>query len=220
MGGCCFTPRKRQLLWWYWLLLFSVVGIPMFAAALYVQRAARHGVVASWQVRRASRLFWLGTFSSFMLVAFVAYVLARGSLWNGRLWAPTLFVASFGFWLVVAVTAAKATERAHPRYARLAVLACCFLVPAVLAWLPHGLLTNRIQAGIGLLALGAMKFLVCMLPAHFWYRFTTAPSTKRAWLFLVALAVGTALFWAVSRYGDSVHAGVHQWVTSIGFHRL
>lgn len=220
MGSCCFTPRKRQLLWWYWLLLCSVVGIPMFAAAVYVQRAARHGIVEPWQVRVAARLFWWGTFLSFLLVALVAYILASGRIWNERFWDLMLFLASFGFWLVVAIAAAKAAERARPRFARLAVVTCGSLLPAVLAWLPHGLLTNRIQAGIGLLALGMMKFLVCMLPAHFWHRFTTAPSTKRAWLFLVTLAVGTALFWAASRYGDSVHASVHQWVTSIGFHRL
>ena len=36
MGGCCFTPTKRDFLWWYWLLLASIVGIPMLLAVLYV----------------------------------------------------------------------------------------------------------------------------------------------------------------------------------------
>ena len=45
MGGCCFTPRKTQLLWWYWFLLFSVVGVSMFIAAVYVGRAARSGLI-------------------------------------------------------------------------------------------------------------------------------------------------------------------------------
>jgi len=58
MGGCCFTPRKTQLLWWYWLVLFSVVGVPMFAAALYVQRASSRGILDRRDVRRASCLFW------------------------------------------------------------------------------------------------------------------------------------------------------------------
>ena len=37
MGGCCFVPSKRHLLWWYWLLLTSIVGIPMLLAVLYVR---------------------------------------------------------------------------------------------------------------------------------------------------------------------------------------
>ena len=40
MGVCCFAPKKTEFLWWYWLLLASVVGIPMFLAALYVARKA------------------------------------------------------------------------------------------------------------------------------------------------------------------------------------
>ena len=50
MGGCCFSPRPRQLLWWYWLLLFSVVGIPMLIAALYIQRKAKRGILQTKQV--------------------------------------------------------------------------------------------------------------------------------------------------------------------------
>ena len=38
MGSCCFTPRRTQFLWWYWLLLASIVGIPMFLACWYVAR--------------------------------------------------------------------------------------------------------------------------------------------------------------------------------------
>jgi hypothetical protein len=33
MGSCCFTPSKRDFLWWYWLLLASIVGIPMTMCA-------------------------------------------------------------------------------------------------------------------------------------------------------------------------------------------
>jgi len=75
MGGCCFTPRKTQLLWWYWLLLFSVVGIPMFAAALYVQRASGRGILDRRDVRRASCLFWLGTGLSLLLAGLLLVVI-------------------------------------------------------------------------------------------------------------------------------------------------
>ncbi len=220
MGGCCFTPRKTQLLWWYWLLLFSVVGIPMFAAALYVQRAARHGIIEPWQVRAASHIFWLGTFLVFLLVGLVTLTVGAGWLQSERFGNMALFAGSFVFWLAVAVAAAKVTEKTHRRHARLAVATFCALTPATLTWLPYALLGSSVQSGIGLLPLGVMKFVVCMLPAHFWYRFTTAPDRRRAWLFLATLAVGTFFFWLVSRYGYNLHVGVRQVLAGIGFYRL
>lgn len=224
MGGCCFTPKKTQLLWWYWLLLFSIVGIPMFAAALYVRHAARHGLIESWQARRASRIFWLGACLSLivlcLIVLFVGFEIRR--LQGERYWNALLFVVSFLFWLFVAVGAAKLTEKAGPRYARMAVVACSAISPAVVMWLPYALLSADAQRSAGLLPTGVMKFLACMLPAHCWYRFTVAPSTKRAWLFLGALAVGTVLFWVVSQYGYDVHSSLRHWLAStrIGLYRL
>lgn len=215
MGGCCFTPRKTQLLWWYWLLLFSVVGIPMFAAALYVRRAARGGLIEPWQVRRASRIFWLGAGLSLLLLSVVMLLLVFGTtqLPGERYWNAVTFVVGFLFWLIVAVGAAKLTEKAEPRYARMAVVACCAIVPAAVTWLPYALLSPGLQYSIGVLPMGVMKFLACMLPAHYWYRFTVSPSTKRAWLFLETLAAGTILFWVVSQYGYDLHAGLFRWMT-------
>jgi hypothetical protein len=222
MGGCCFAPRKTQLLWWYWLLLFSVVGIPMFAAALYVRRAARHGLIEPWQARRASLIFWLGACLPIVLfVAFSLFLIFNGARWP---WLEhsrdmLVFAAGFLFWLAMAVGAAKLTEKARTRHTRLALAASCAVVPAAVVWLPYALLSFSVQRSIGLLPLGVMKFLACMVPAHYWYRFTVTPSTKRAWLFLATLALGTALFWVVSQYGYDVHVGLHRWVAAMGSHR-
>ena len=41
MGSCCFTPTKRDFLWWYWLFLVSIVGIPMLLAVWYVSQGVR-----------------------------------------------------------------------------------------------------------------------------------------------------------------------------------
>jgi hypothetical protein len=221
MGGCCFTPRKTQLLWWYWLLLFSIVGIPMFAAALYVRHAARHGLIEPCQVRLASRIFWGGACVSLLLVSLVLLLLVFGTtqLPGAGFWDVVLFAASFLFWLTVAIGAARLTEKSKPWYARMAVVAFCAIVPAVAIWWSWGLMAYYME-GIGMLPLSAMRFLVCMLPAHYWYRFTVSPSTKRAWLFVAALALGTALFWVVSQYGYSAHAGLHQWWVTTGSHGL
>jgi hypothetical protein len=204
MGGCCFTPKKTQLLWWYWLLLFSIVGIPMFVAALYVRRAARHGVVEPWQVRRASRIFWLGACIPVVLL-FALMFRKQRIPWPERCGEMFAYAVGFLFWLAIAVGAAKLTEKAQCRYTGAAVVACCAMVPAIATWLPYVLLMPVLSYSIGVQPMGVMKFLVCMLPAHYWYRFTVSPSTKRAWLFLGALAIGTALFWVVSQYGYDVH---------------
>jgi hypothetical protein len=213
MGGCCFTPKKTQLLWWYWLLLFSLVGIPMFGAALYVRRAARHGLLEPWQVRRASLIFWLGACLSLLLVCLVLFSAGFEirRLPGTRYWNAAAFAGGFLFWLMVAVAAAKLTEKTRPGFGRAGIVACCAILPAIAAWWSWALVEHYWMDAVSTLPTSVMKFLVCMLPAHYWYRFTVAPSTKRAWLFLGTLAAGTVLFWAVSQYGYDMHLGVHRW---------
>jgi len=38
MGGCCYTPRKTDFVWWYWLVLTLVFCIPMTVAAWVMQK--------------------------------------------------------------------------------------------------------------------------------------------------------------------------------------
>ena len=72
MGSCCFTPTKRDFLWWYWLLLASIVGIPMLAAVLYVsQFPAADDRQNKLRGRQAALIFWVGT----VLVAIVAFLI-------------------------------------------------------------------------------------------------------------------------------------------------
>lgn len=62
MGSCCFTPRRTQVLWWYWLLMASIVGIPMLLACLYVARQKPGDEQAQQKVgRTAVLIFWAGT---------------------------------------------------------------------------------------------------------------------------------------------------------------
>jgi len=213
MGGCCFTPKKTQLLWWYWLLLFSVVGIPMLVAALYVQRCARHGIIEKYDVRRASCIFWLGAFCSLLVMGLLlAFVVHRGWLAGGRSRDVAVFVVRFLVWLMVAVAAAKHSAKLGRWYGRLVCVLCYALVPAGLAWISWGVISLGGFSVMGVVPLAVMKFGACMLPAHYWHRFTTVPETKRAWLFLGGLACGAALFWVVSQYGYDVHAGLRGWL--------
>ena len=218
MGGCCFTPAKRQLLWWYWLLLLSVVGIPMFLAALYVQRVARRGLVEKRDVRRAAMIFWLGTALSGVLCFAGAWYLVQMS---GYLYVRAaeliLLIGGFVFWLLVAIWTAKLVEKSKRWYVRLAVLSGCFL--AVLLFV--GALEHaRVYRApdwyiVGMLPVTLMKFAVCMLPAHCWCRFVASPDTKRAWMFLLALAAGTASFWVVSQFGPVAHLAFYNQIMAV-----
>ena len=57
MGGCCYTPTKKDFLWWYWLLLASIVGIPMLLAVLYVGRYPKAD--EEEKKRRGKRAAWI-----------------------------------------------------------------------------------------------------------------------------------------------------------------
>jgi hypothetical protein len=211
MGGCCFTPRKTQLLWWYWLLLFSVVGIPMFAAALYVQRASGRGMLDRRDVRRASQIFWLGTGLSLLLMGLLLLVILTyvGPPSAGRHWESIGFAVSFIFWLAIAVAAAKTADKVRHRLARPVIVAAYALVPAYLVWLPSALPYRAAMEAWFLVPVSLLKFIVCMLPAHFWHVFAVSPTRRKAWLFVLAMAVGTILFWLVSQYGLDLQMGLY-----------
>jgi hypothetical protein len=217
MGGCCFTPKKTQLLWWYWLLLFSIVGIPMLAATLYVQRVTHRGMIEERHVRRASGIFWFGAILSLMLIVLLFVFVVRLGGPAGKVGRDVaVFGVIFLFWLAIAVAAAKRSGKISRWYWRLASVLCYAFVPAGLLWLPWGLTSAGRAYATGIVPLGVMEFGVCMLPAHYWQRFTEAASTKRAWLFLWALTFGTFLFWVVSQYGYDMHVGLRRWLMGGG----
>lgn len=76
MGSCCFTPRRSQFLWWYWLLLASIVGIPMLIACWYVARQAKAGQGADPTLGKTARfIFWSGAVLSACVLIGVLHAL-------------------------------------------------------------------------------------------------------------------------------------------------
>jgi hypothetical protein len=149
----------------------------MLMAALYVQRASRAGVVEQRDVRVASRIFWLGTCLSVLLVSILLVLV----LAEDKPYLDTVgFFMSFLFWLVIAVAAAKTGEKVH-RCARPTIVMAFALVPGCLVWLPLALPFGAQRETIFMLPVSVMKFFVCMLPAHCWHRFVLSASTRRAW---------------------------------------
>ena len=206
MGSCCFTPDRRQFLWWYWLLLVSIVGIPMLLAVLYVARAPA-GDEEKMEARgkAAASIFWVGT----VLTAILLYFLARALLYriypvqeNDPIWWSPAGHSLQHFMvlavqLVVALVAANAANdivRKRKWYLRVPLLALCVAVYLLAVAMTASLFRRP--------AVNVMQFMVCMLPAHYWGQFKDSPDERRAWKALVAFVAGATLFFVVSRFGE------------------
>jgi len=213
MGGCCFTPKKTQLLWWYWLLLLSVVGIPMFLAAIYIKKRSQRGEPARKYALRASCIFWSGVVLSCILAMTLVFSAANGVFPNfQRHWGLVKLFAAFVFCMIITTAAAKAVEKRKGGVRRVGILllyvflwVCVVVGPRLLSpW------SAALYFSILMLPVTMMQFAACMLPAHYWNRFIVSPSSRSARAFLLTLFVGTFLFWLVLQCGDIVHTHFYQ----------
>jgi MFS family permease len=207
MGSCCYAPTKKDFLWWYWLLLVSIVGIPMLAAVFYVARGhaaddearRRRGRTAAW-------IFWTGT----AVIAIPLLVIVSGVLRshygyeaNDLFWLSRGRGFAAGYWTlvlqffasIVAANGANEWTRKRKRwYVRISLLVFCVAVYLVIL-VTLGLVFERP-------AINVMQFLVCMLPAHYWGGFKDLPDERHAWKALVAFVVAASLFFFVSYVGE------------------
>jgi hypothetical protein len=165
MGSCCFTPTKRDFLWWYWLFLVSIVGIPMLLAVWYVARGSnadeqekqRRGKVAA-------QIFWWGTFvvgvSTFFVVNQLLSVLYPDFGQYDNYFPGWIALAMQFFVATVAANATNSLVRKRPLLVRIPLVVLCvggFLIALDAVALPFR------RPAIHLL-----QFLVCTLPAHCW----------------------------------------------------
>ena len=215
MGGCCFTPTKKDFLWWYWLLLASIVGIPMLMAVMYVARGHEADDRTKKQRgKTAAVIFWIGTF----VVAIIAGIVVRVVLVtiypypdNAGVFAPWywagvdystgwVFLALQFFCATVAANGADSLVRKRKWFVRIPLVVLCLglYVAALLV----------IEIGFRRPAVNVMQFLVCMLPAHYWGNFKALSDSSRAWKALLAFLVGATLFFLVSYFGEDFA----QWV--------
>ena len=207
MGACCYSPTKRNFLWWYWLLLASIVGIPMLLAVLYVASAPtadeeakkRRGRTATW-------IFWVGS----VFVAVAAYFVVDRiltatrsndpndeSFWNFLYyWGWDVLAVQF-FLATLATNVAEGMVRKKQWYERIPLFVIC-----VAAYLL--LLVALYFAGLGFRrpAIHAMQFMACMLPAHYWGAFKESPDTDHARKALWAFLAAAGLFFLVSYFGE------------------
>jgi len=215
MGSCCFTPSKRDFLWWYWLLLASIVGIPMLLAVLYVRRNPGAEGESEEEKRKrgriAARIFWCGS----LFVAIGTFLLANVILtliwpdehgksvfawvgywsWEGYQYSLGYRVLAIQFFLAfVMANFANDAVRRKRWYARLPLLLCFVLLHLVVVFCAAVPFSRP--------AINVMQFMACMLPAHYWGRFKDSPTQRTAWTALAGFVAGAGLFFVVSYYGE------------------
>jgi hypothetical protein len=205
MGSCCYTPTKKDFLWWYWLLLVSIVGIPMLLAVLYVvwrptadeEEKAERGVVAAW-------IFWLGT----LLLGIGAYAVVSYSLnasfadewgevaWGSdgyHAWEGWGYLATRFFFATILANLVFDVRRKRRWFVRIPqILLCGFAY------------TVAIDPGWtrGSFAVVVAQFLVCVLPAYYWNKFKDSPDTRHAWRVLPAFLAAASAFFLLSYFGE------------------
>lgn len=212
MGACCYQPSKGDFLWWYWLLLVSIVGIPMLLAVLYVARQpAADEPTKMERGRTAEGIFWVGTFVVGVASFFVVYQVLEAFVadWDRAGRDPSYM----GGWLTLAIQFFFATVMANLTndwtrkqerwYARVVLT-----ILGVLLFLFAFFLLLAVSQGIFAMfrrpALNVVQFLVCMLPAHHWGKFKDSPDTRHAWRALAAFLVAAPLVFLAAYLGEDV----------------
>ena len=220
MGGCCFTPSKKEFLWWYWLLLASVLGIPIFVAAWSVKRKAEASLPDKGKTdegtslltpereekkrqlgKSANRTFKLALLASFLIALVCSFNLRTKG------WPYVLSGMGYLFGIMIANAANNAARKRSTLVGRIIAVVLYVCLWYILLFSAYALYTKPAMRS---LAGPAMTFGVCMLPAHFWGIFAIRPTQKTAWRFVGAFLVGILLYWGVVRFGDTASLYVNK----------
>jgi hypothetical protein len=200
MGSCCFTPRRTQFLWWYWLLLASIVGIPMFLACWYVARHKPADEQVKLELGKgAAKIFWLSTALAAGLTFAVGWCVYQNvvteterqysyvpSVFNAYVLLVIAYVGSLALLSGRGKAGAGEASRALRFSGRLLLLAV--------------LLTNTVWSVASTMEL-FLQMAVCLAVAQFLREFTMKPNRTTARRAGVALCLGALLFWGATKYG-------------------
>jgi phosphoglycerol transferase MdoB-like AlkP superfamily enzyme len=232
MGSCCFMPSKKQFLWWYWLLLFSIIGIPMLAAVWFVSRQPEEKrCKAGWF---ASIIFWAG--SIFVLIGcFIAasrihqamYGAARAvpQFWHTAAYEQEMvfvyLVMNFFLSLAGAQLVYSMARRCKHWYSRMPVAAGFVAFWTFMMMFFHSGFGPMPKTDWVFPPILVIQLLICAPTAFYWGRFKGVPSRVAAWKALAAALVSFLLFSVLIYYGpDFYDATVVPWLRDTGIARV
>jgi len=237
MGSCCFTPTSRDFLWWYWLLLVSIVGIPILLAVRYVAKSGGTEAQRREAGKEAARIFWTAAVLMVLVLFFVMsavtevlYGLGGGSPTDSWSRSPmrgyVYLVMGFLFSLVAADLCYARVSKVEPgRRLKRVLVALAFMAAYVgLVALygeyivgPQHFLFSEAPSLHDLLVTSPtvlhvchafLTFLICLPIAHCWQRFKDDPLPGSARRAAAAFVAGATSCFLVTRYGQLILSGV------------
>src|ERR1051325_8328310 len=195
MGSCCFTPRRSQFLWWYWLVLASIVGIPMLLAAWYVAGHPYADDDTRQKLgKKAAAIFWYSSMVTAVLVFLATWFIYR-SYHPAPVYSFSPSVIDTLRNLILAYLGGVALltagdDRGGKRKTR------------ILAWLGAVLvLFLSTVSSLASVAEFCLMLATCAFVAHFFGLFAEDPTPKTARHALGVLVLGAFLFWGSAKYG-------------------
>jgi hypothetical protein len=192
-------PNRKQFLWWYWLLLASIIGIPMFLAALYVARHSSEDDKESAGLT-AAVIFWGSVVLSvlvFSQIAYAALELIHGDRTSAANWHGPLYTLTSAYWHIVlnfllsfagAQWVVGAAGAAKPLYQRIPAV-----VGVAVLWLFLAVIFNITTAFVAPFVL-VLQLLVCLPAAYYWRGFRKRPDQPGAWRASAGVVVSLAAF--------------------------
>lgn len=216
MGTCCFTPKKTHFLWWYWLALASIIGIPMLLAALYVKRHKARGDDPELVAHAGAKMFW--TLSALFVFGLSTVVLFSDALFRvGDFPDPhvaaklsmTLHVLILDFFVCFIMTSFAVKPRSQAPV--LGMIICLFgwCIIEQFAFMVNPLDLFAVLGDGSLdewfMAVSMLTFVACLPGAWGWRHFIYESTTKTARRALGLIVLSSILFYGAARYGNLAH---------------
>src|ERR1043166_6130830 len=201
MGACCFTPRRTQFLWWYWLVLATVVGIPMLLAGWYVARCPTGDEEQRRnRARKAIALFCAGAIASAAIAIGIGHQVAATLLGpSGKEFRGLVYLLS-GYVCGISLALWLGPYLQRLTLVRLLVIMLSIAVAAFII-LPMGPVDVIFGTAMAEPQQVSLLFAVCTLPSLFFRRFALTPTRKAAKQALLSAIVGALVFWRSEEYG-------------------
>ena len=231
MGSCCFTPRKYNFLWWYWLVLASIIGIPMLLAAWYMQRQKRKieatpddAVPVEDRLqkagKKAGRVFWKCAFLlaiAGMVVAIVlTYRLYSMSIAEHASQTEYLLIWEFFFCLILTNFGTAWSRKRKTLIGKIAVFAVALLLwiklnPAgILSFFPFGFFLVGEQPDAIRPFVSTLTFACGWFAMYYWRDFLDQPTRRKIWRSIGAVALAAFLYYGAERYGNLWHFQIYE----------
>ena len=196
MGGCCYIPRPREMLWWYWLALLGIFGVPLLLTGLAYRKMRTF-------LRKKKALFFaaLVFFATLAIITAVVSFFLTEHHWTMNL--PYVYMVVSFVWLTAFLYKSVDQELGVKILHFIGgyfIFAAPLLLIGILMNVIHHIFSPNSNLGESLISMGTIMlgFLIPYLPlsilSWLYIRFDSKPSRASAIIFLLSLLVILLIF--------------------------